>query len=73
MTVIDLRGLTCPEPLLKLIEQIKRIEAGKEVEVLATDPGTIVDIPLWAEKEGVEVLECIREEDQIRFLLRKVK
>ncbi len=73
MALIDLRGLTCPEPLLKLIEQIKEIEVGKEVEVLTTDPGTIVDIPLWAEKEGIEVIDCCREGNQIRFVLKKVK
>ena len=73
MTIIDLRGLTCPEPLLKLKEQIKDVEVGAEVEVLATDPGTIVDIPLWAERAGIEVLDCNREDNLIRFILRRVK
>ena len=73
MTIIDLRGLTCPEPLLKLKEQIKDVEVGAEIEVLATDPGTMIDIPLWAEKVGIEVLDCNREERLIRFLLRRVK
>ena len=73
MTVIDLRGLTCPEPLIKLIEKMKDVEVGREVEVLTTDPGTIVDIPLWAEKSGVEVIDCSREENQIKFILKKVR
>lgn len=73
MTIIDLRGLTCPEPLLKLKEQIKDVEVGAEVEVLATDPGTIIDIPLWAERAGIEVLDCNREDNLIRFILRRVK
>ncbi len=73
MTVIDLRGLTCPEPLLRLIEQIRKIEAGTELEVLTTDPGTLVDIPMWAERAGIEVIECRKEEEQIRFVLKKLK
>jgi tRNA 2-thiouridine synthesizing protein A len=73
MTIIDLRGLTCPEPLLKLREKIKSVEIGAEIEVLTTDPGTIIDIPLWAEKVGIEVLDCNQEENQIRFVLKKVK
>ena len=73
MTIIDLRGLTCPEPLLKLREKIKNVEIGAEIEVLTTDPGTIIDIPLWAEKVGIEVLDCNQEDNQIRFVLRKVK
>jgi|Deesub1362A_J573_1020465.scaffolds.fasta_scaffold00075_7 TusA-related sulfurtransferase len=73
MTIIDLRGLTCPEPLLKLKQEMKNVEVGIEVEVLTTDPGTIIDIPLWAERAGIIVLDCNRDEDQIRFVLKKVK
>jgi|Deesub1362A_J573_1020465.scaffolds.fasta_scaffold00471_10 tRNA 2-thiouridine synthesizing protein A len=71
--IIDLRGLTCPLPLLKLREKIKEVPAGEEVTVLTSDPGTMAEIPLWAEKAGIEVVNCCQENGHFKFILRKVK
>ncbi len=71
MRVIDLRGLVCPEPLIRMAGEIKKIESGETFEVLATDPGTLTDIPMWARNNNIEVIESKRENDIIKFTLRK--
>ena len=71
--VIDLRGLTCPMPLLKLREKMKEVPVGEEVTVLTSDPGTVTEIPLWAEKAGVEVVNCCQENSHFKFILKKLK
>ncbi len=72
MTVIDLRGLTCPEPIIKLRKEMSKFKPGDVVEVLTTDPGTMIDIPIWAGNSGIVVLECKREGDYIKFVLKKI-
>ncbi|MFX0206736.1 MAG: sulfurtransferase TusA family protein [Candidatus Hodarchaeota archaeon] len=66
---LDVRGLRCPKPILKLGKAAKRMEKGTIVEVIATDPGTITDIPAWAKRKGAEVLK-VDEGKEIKFLIR---
>ena len=51
-TVIDARGLLCPQPVIRLQDYFKGIKAGTTAEVIATDPGVLEDIPLWCRVNG---------------------
>ncbi len=68
MKVVDLRGLTCPMPVIKLRSELER-ENG-ELVVLTTDPGTLSEIPALAEKMGWKVVE-VEENECFKFKLRK--
>ncbi len=72
MKVLDLKGLVCPEPIMRLAREIRNIEEGEIFQVVATDPGTLSDIPMWAKNNKVEILETKREGDVIFFRLRKI-
>jgi len=72
MKVLDLKGLVCPEPIMRLAREIKNIEGGEIFQVVATDPGTLSDIPMWAKNNKVEILETKREGDVIFFRLKKM-
>lgn len=37
---LDVKGLTCPMPLLKAKQHLNKLEDGQVLEVQATDPGT---------------------------------
>ena len=50
--VLDVRGLLCPLPVIRLQERIKHAEEGEEVVLLATDPGVLEDIPMWCRVNG---------------------
>ncbi|MFX1513293.1 MAG: sulfurtransferase TusA family protein [Promethearchaeota archaeon] len=66
---LDVRGLRCPKPILKLGKAAKKMEKGTIVEVIATDPGTITDIPAWAKRKGAEILN-VEEGKEIKFIIR---
>jgi tRNA 2-thiouridine synthesizing protein A len=70
---LDVRGLFCPMPIVKLVEEVKKHAIGTVIEVLATDPGTLADIPAWAKSSGNEVVGTKKEENIIKFLVKKIK
>ena len=70
-TVLDVRGLQCPMPIVKAAKAMRELEAGRILELIATDRGSIADVPAWAESTGNELLEWHEEGDDIVFFLRK--
>jgi tRNA 2-thiouridine synthesizing protein A len=69
---LDAKGLTCPLPVLKLRKLMKDMMAGQTVEMLATDPGALDDVPHFCEASGCELLETATEDANIyRFVIRK--
>ncbi|RFA30662.1 hypothetical protein CAI21_03865 [Alkalilimnicola ehrlichii] len=55
--VLDVKGLLCPMPVIRLGEQAKQLTAGDTVEMHATDPGVKADIPAWCRVHGHTVIE----------------
>lgn len=72
-TIIDARGAFCPGPLMELIATLKLLEIGDEIEVLATDQGSAIDIPAWIEKVKHEVLGITQEGDVWHITVKKMK
>lgn len=69
--VLDARGLLCPMPVVKLAKAFKTLEPGQVLKLLATDRGSIADIPAWAGSTDNELIEWHDEGDQIVFHVRK--
>lgn len=72
-TVIDARGAYCPGPLMELIATLKLLEIGDEVEVLATDQGSSMDIPAWVAKVKHEMVGVEQDSDVWHITVRKKK
>ena len=70
---LNLEGLLCPIPIVKVSQAIKNMEVGKVLEATATDPGVLADIPAWTKSTGNELLSINRENKLIRFLIKRVK
>ncbi len=71
--VMDLKGLPCPMPVVKISKGIKDVDVGQVVEAITTDPGSLADFPAWARTSGNEILETLQENGEIRiFVKRKV-
>jgi len=71
--VMDLKGLPCPMPVVKISKGIKDVQVGQIIEVLSTDPGALTDFPAWARTSGNEILGTEQENGTIRiFVKRKV-
>ncbi len=71
--VLDLKGLLCPIPVVKISQAIKNVPVGGVIEATATDPGVLADIPAWARTTGNELLAIEREGKTIRFQVRRTK
>lgn len=71
--VLDLKGLLCPLPIVKMAQAIKEIEMGQTIEATATDPGVMADIPAWARSTGQELVLLEKENGQFRFVVRRRK
>ncbi|WP_455139537.1 sulfurtransferase TusA family protein [Candidatus Hodarchaeum mangrovi] len=71
---LDARNLSCPMPVLKSKKALKELEIGQVLEILATDPGSMADIPAWTRATGQELvsLEELGPKD-FRFLVKRVK
>ncbi len=44
---LDLKGLLCPLPVVKVAKAVKGINIGDAIEATDTDPGVMMDIPAW--------------------------
>jgi TusA-related sulfurtransferase len=72
-TELDARGLLCPMPVVKTAKAMKELAADGVLKLLATDRGSITDIPAWCETTGNELLEWHEEGDTLVFLIRRVE
>ncbi len=69
--VMDLKGLACPMPVVKISKGIKEVEVGQIVQAISTDPGSLTDIPAWARTSGNEVLKTDQNDDEIVFYIKR--
>jgi len=65
--VMDLKGLPCPMPVVKVSKGIKEIEVGQVIEAQTTDPGALTDFPAWARTSGNEILKTDQDGKVITF------
>jgi tRNA 2-thiouridine synthesizing protein A len=69
--VMDLKGLACPMPVVKVSKGIKEVEIGQVIEAVTTDPGSLADFPAWARTSGNEILKTDQEEGVIKFYIKR--
>ena len=67
---LNARGLLCPLPVIRTQDRVKDLPAGTVLDVFATDPGTLHDIPAWCRVHGHTVVETSESDDEIRVRLR---
>jgi len=70
--VLDLKGLPCPMPVIKMSQEIGSVAVGQIIEVHTTDPGSVSDFPAWAKSSGNEVLETVKG-SPIRIFVKRLK
>lgn len=69
--VMDLKGMPCPMPIVKISKGIKDVEVGQVVEAITTDPGALADFPAWAKTSGNEILKTDQQEGLIKFYIKR--
>ena len=68
---LDLKGLACPMPVVKVSKGIKEVAVGEMIEAISTDPGSLTDIPAWARTSGNEVVKTEQDGNEIRFYIKR--
>jgi len=51
-TVLDLRGLNCPEPVLRAKKALRTVPVGGALVLECTDPLTMIDVPHFVNQTG---------------------
>jgi tRNA 2-thiouridine synthesizing protein A len=68
---VDASGLACPMPIVKTKKALSGMNVGQVLKVKSTDPGSLTDLPLFAEQMGHELLQQSKEGDAYVFWLKK--
>ncbi|CAB5155169.1 hypothetical protein D3OALGB2SA_5057 [Olavius algarvensis associated proteobacterium Delta 3] len=69
--VMDLKGLPCPMPVVKVSKGIKEVEIGEIIEAQTSDPGALSDFPAWARTSGNEIVKTDQDGDFTRFYIKR--
>lgn len=68
---VDACGLQCPGPVLKLKEEMAKIEPGQEMQVKATDAGFYNDVASWCKVTGHTLVGRSKKGAEITAVIRK--
>src|SRR4030042_448562 len=72
VTMLDLKGLVCPIPIVKVSQAIKQVQVGETIEAIATDPGVLADIPAWCKTSHIELVKMEGVEMVFLFIVRRL-
>jgi tRNA 2-thiouridine synthesizing protein A len=69
-TQVDARGLSCPQPVLMTLDEIKK-GASEEIEVLVDTDTSKENVSRAAENQGWQVKEVLEHEEGYKLVLCK--
>lgn len=68
---IDVRGLSCPLPILHVKRALAEMRSGERLRVLATDRGTLKDFPAFAQRSGNHLESSGESDAGLLFVIRR--
>jgi len=68
---LDVRNLTCPLPILRTKRALSDMTSGQILRIVATDKGSVKDMPAFANQTGNELLSSTEENIEFIFFLKK--
>ena len=57
-TVLDMRGATCPGPVLEAKKLLKGMRAGEVLQLVSDCPGVKADVRSWVKATGLELADA---------------
>ena len=70
---LDTRGLFCPEPLFEVRTFSETLDIGQGFKVLSDDPAAEEDLKRWAKRTGTELVEFVKDGEDLIFYFKKNK
>lgn len=68
---VDASGLLCPLPLLRLKKALTEIASGEVVKLIATDPAAHLDIGVYTDQTGHQIIEWTKQSPAQIFYIKK--
>ncbi len=69
---LDTKGLSCPMPLLKAKQKLNAMESKQKLYIEATDPGSLRDFEVFAERSGHTLLSAEKKDEIYCYLFQKL-
>ena len=69
-TVVDVRPLQCPGPVVRIKKELDGLPAGTTIKVLGAS-GFAPDLGNWAQSSGHKVLKLVRKNTHIEAIVKK--
>jgi len=70
-TVLDLRGIRCPQVVLEAKKVLRTLPAGGVLVLECTDPLAVIDVPHFVRQTGNTLLSEEKLDDLIVFRIEK--
>jgi tRNA 2-thiouridine synthesizing protein A len=70
-TVLDVKGLNCPLPVLRANRALRGMQPGARLRVLATDRASIADFQAYCRETGHALLAWSEDGGVFSFLIRR--
>jgi tRNA 2-thiouridine synthesizing protein A len=68
---VDASGLNCPLPLLRLKKALTEMMSGEVVKIIATDPAAHLDLGVYTDQAGHQMIEYVKQQQVQIFYIRK--
>lgn len=68
---LDARGLVCPLPILKTKQSLAKMVSGQVLRIVATDPAAEIDLKVFSEQTGHQLLLMAEIDTEFVFFLKK--
>ena len=68
---LDTLGLRCPEPVMLIRIEMRKLQVGAVLEVIADDPATTRDVPAFCRFMEHELVSADTTVVPYRYLIRK--
>lgn len=72
MDVLDVKGLSCPLPILRAKKALKTVPVDGLLQVIATDPGSVKDMDVFCRQTGNELVEWADEGGIYTFVIKRL-
>jgi TusA-related sulfurtransferase len=70
-TVLDLKDLVCPLPVLRANRALRGMEPGARLRVLATDAASVADFKIYCRETGHALVSWSEEAGVYSFTIRR--
>lgn len=68
---LDALGLRCPEPVMMVRLQVRKMQAGETLTIIADDPATTRDVPSFCRFMQHDLLSSQTDALPFTYLIRK--